>query len=140
MSEQRKMIYADDLIEEICEHKGCFGTETGNGMKKALQDALNIDQKWTYEQAANDIERYVLRQEPPAIKAAAMAVVALRKKSEKPPKTNADRIRAMSDEELAVLLSQRGCPCVPGLTNEMCSLHETCKESVEVWLRQPAEK
>ncbi len=46
---------------------------------KSVKEALNIDQKWTPEQAKNDIERYVLRSELPAVKAAALAVMALEK-------------------------------------------------------------
>ena len=47
--------------------------------------------------------------------------------------TNADRIRAMSDEELAEFLSCYGCPC----PDRDC--HASCKDCVVQWLKQPAE-
>ena len=54
------------------------------------------------------------------------------------PKTNADRIRAMSDEELAELVAKYVycglCPlehrCIPG----------ECNKVVMEWLKQPAEE
>lgn len=41
------------------------------------KEALEYDQKWTPEQARNDLERYLLRDEPPAYKAVALAMQAL---------------------------------------------------------------
>ena len=41
------------------------------------KEALAFDQKWTPEQARNDLERYLLRDEPPAYKAVALAMQAL---------------------------------------------------------------
>lgn len=52
---------------------------------KSVKEALDIDQKWTPEQAKNDIERYVLRSELPAVKAAALAVMALEKQIPQKP-------------------------------------------------------
>lgn len=43
------------------------------------EQALNFDQKWTAKQAFNDLERYLLRQEPPAMKAVALGMQALEK-------------------------------------------------------------
>lgn len=43
------------------------------------EKALNYDQKWTAKQAFNDLERYLLRQEPPAMKAVALGMQALEK-------------------------------------------------------------
>lgn len=43
------------------------------------EKALNFDQKWTAKQAFNDLERYLLRQEPPAMKAVALGMQALEK-------------------------------------------------------------
>lgn len=40
------------------------------------EQALNFDQKWTAKQAFNDLERYLLRQEPPAMKAVALGIPA----------------------------------------------------------------
>lgn len=48
------------------------------------------------------------------------------------PKTNADRIRAMTDEELAKILNG-GCPPGGAKCNERC---ETCWLD---WLRSPVE-
>jgi hypothetical protein len=63
------------------------------------------------------------------------------------PQTNADRIRAMSDEELAVFLEYFGCChyCSeherlsdnPLLRNERCD--EKCEEHCLEWLQRPAE-
>ena len=47
--------------------------------------------------------------------------------------TNADRIRAMSDEELAEFLSCCGCPCPAR------DCHASCKDCILDWLKQPAE-
>ena len=47
-------------------------------------------------------------------------------------RTNADRIRAMSDEELAEFLSY-GCPC----PTENC--RPSCVNCIGNWLKQPAE-
>lgn len=51
------------------------------------------------------------------------------------PMTNADRIRAMSDEELAVVIAQ-GVGCV--LTAPNCR-DDDCTPCVLKWLKQPAE-
>jgi hypothetical protein len=60
------------------------------------------------------------------------------------PKTNADRIRAMSDEELMQLLFTKiSCGhicsfCVPTMrTERKCDGH--CRNGVLKWLQQPAE-
>lgn len=50
-----------------------------------IEEALKIEQNWTVEQARNDIERYLLRDEPPAYKAVALAIVALEKQIPKKP-------------------------------------------------------
>lgn len=43
------------------------------------EKALNFEQSWTAKQVFNDLERYLLRQEPPAIKAVALGMQALEK-------------------------------------------------------------
>ncbi len=43
------------------------------------EEALNFNQKWTAEQAKNDLERYLLRDERPAYKAVALGMQALEK-------------------------------------------------------------
>ena len=64
------------------------------------------------------------------------------------PKTNADRIRAMTDEELAAYLVDIGFDChlcsehrrldnEPLLHNEKCD--ERCEQHCLEWLKQPAE-
>lgn len=50
------------------------------------------------------------------------------------PQTNADRIRSMSDEELAELLCIDHCVQIRG-NNKLCD--GTCFLCVEEWLRQP---
>ena len=68
----------------------------------------------------------------------------------KPPMTNADRIRDMSDEELAVFLDDLTCLCVD--CNEHDGVNENCpiykqgcgrycepKDLLD-WLQQPAEE
>jgi hypothetical protein len=49
------------------------------------------------------------------------------------PKTNADRIRAMSDEELAEFISSCGCP------DHARDCRKTCTDCVMKWLGEPAE-
>jgi hypothetical protein len=51
-------------------------------------------------------------------------------------KTNADRIRAMSDEELAVIIAQ-GVGCVFNKPN--CQHYDDCTPYIKKWLKQPAE-
>ena len=56
------------------------------------------------------------------------------------PKTNGDRIRAMSDEELAKMLTLAGevFTCLKCMENvEECSMK--CDEQCLEWLKQPAE-
>lgn len=50
------------------------------------------------------------------------------------PLTNADRIRAMSDEELADFISACGCP------DHARDCKESCKDCTMEWLKQPAEE
>ena len=49
------------------------------------------------------------------------------------PITNADRIRAMTDEELGKFLSIYGCPC------HARDCRASCEDCVIDWLQQPAE-
>ena len=55
------------------------------------------------------------------------------------PKTNADRIRAMTDEELCEFLSKcEFCDiCPEGCAN--CTYHGDCDKRLLDWLQQPAE-
>ena len=56
------------------------------------------------------------------------------------PMTNADRIRAMSDEELAVFLeSSRGCPTDDDCEYGVHATPENCIKHWTTWLQQPAE-
>ena len=66
-----------------------------------------------------------------------------------PPMTNADRIRAMSDEEFASEMNQRSisttCDIVcQGDCKAIATLNKTsgevCKEIIMKWLKQPAEE
>ena len=52
-------------------------------------------------------------------------------------KTNADRIRAMSDEELAKVPSQFGYSCV--FPQKECGESDTCEKCLLEWLKQTAE-
>ena len=56
---------------------------------------------------------------------------------ELPPNTNADRIRAMSDEELAEIIA-----CPKGLFDRMDCFDDNrdCEDCALEWLKQPAEK
>ena len=49
------------------------------------------------------------------------------------PQTNADRIRAMSDEELAEFISSCGCP------DHARNCADSCKDCTMDWLKQPVE-
>ena len=53
------------------------------------------------------------------------------------PQTNADRIRAMSDEELADVIRDGSC-CPDGYAEKCCSF-DTCNACWVEWLKQPAE-
>lgn len=56
------------------------------------------------------------------------------------PMTNADRIRTMSDEELAEFLeSSHGCPSDDDCEYGRYAKIENCIKHWENWLRQPAE-
>lgn len=61
------------------------------------EQALNFDQKWTAKQAFNDLERYLLRQEPPAMKAVALGMQALEKQM--PQKCTVTTLFEDEDEE-----------------------------------------
>lgn len=55
------------------------------------------------------------------------------------PKTNADRIRAMTDEELAAFLnSTEVCEKQPLAKCAMATTNEFCEACTLEWLRQPA--
>ena len=53
--------------------------------------------------------------------------------------TNADRIRAMSDEELAEVISGLGDCDTCYLYHRRCSMNISCKDAVLEWLRKEAE-
>ena len=54
------------------------------------------------------------------------------------PTTNADRIRSMTDEELATFLSEYGdCPCV-GV--KYCERGTRCEDAALMWLKEEAER
>ena len=54
-----------------------------------------------------------------------------------PPKTNADRIRSMTDEELADWYFDKFFPCVPycSILDE-CPEHDDCKICLLDWLKE----
>lgn len=52
-------------------------------------------------------------------------------------RTNADRIRAMSDEELAKFLRWDVCVMVRGDNRECCG---DCEDCVAEWLKQPVKE
>lgn len=61
--------------------------------------------------------------------------------------TNADRIRAMSDEELAIWLAEwsfcaDACPASTNEVEEAIGYHcpSNCEEQALTWLQQPAEE
>ena len=58
-----------------------------------------------------------------------------------PPKTNADRIRSMTDEELADWYFDKFFPCVPycSILDE-CPEHDDCKICLLDWLKQESAK
>ena len=53
--------------------------------------------------------------------------------------TNADRIRAMSDEELADWLQRLDCMECPAALNCL-NMHKTCNRLLLEWLKQPVEE
>ena len=67
-----------------------------------------------------------------------------------PPVTNADKIRAMSDEELAdIFLRANFCKCCEhnkdGVCNYICAypnipLYDGCIQAALTWMKQPAEE
>lgn len=54
--------------------------------------------------------------------------------------TNADRIRAMSDEELAKFLDKVSIRCPRPSITEDCSMPSGCEKCVLKWLQQQAEE
>lgn len=68
--------------------------------------------------------------------------------TEDKPKTNADRIRAMSDEELAVWLVKKtvyqesafSCPSYLNFLTELDDTKESAIKGTVEWLQQPAEE
>ena len=65
-------------------------------------------------------------------------LVRMVKEKEKPPVTNADRIRAMSDEELAEWAYQMHCGVVCP-DNGAIDCRYSCRDCWLDWLRSPAE-
>lgn len=54
------------------------------------------------------------------------------------PMTNAQRIRSMTDEELAVFLGKTISGCMRH--TEACEVNNTCEGCFENWLKQPYEE
>ena len=52
-------------------------------------------------------------------------------------RTNADRIRSMTDEELAEFMGGIDCWCCP--VGDNCKI-DACKNQLFKWLQQPAEE
>ena len=70
-----------------------------------------------------------------------MAIAALRQQeavTDRHQMTNADRIRAMSDEELAELIDRETDSCAP--TGDCEKMSRDCKACWLDWLQQPAEE
>ena len=62
--------------------------------------------------------------------------------AESKPKTNADRIRNMSDEELVELITELNKECLAGIGKCDCSTYKTCQKcdmEVKKWLQSEAE-
>lgn len=59
-----------------------------------------------------------------------------------PPKTNADRIRAMTDEELAEWLykMRERLTCIPDIQIEKCAKETDCKKCYLEWVRKEADQ
>jgi len=59
----------------------------------------------------------------------------------KPKQTNADRIRAMTDEELAEFMKpyDSGCPRWNGKEPMPCSMRTNCRDCWLDWLKSPVE-
>ena len=57
--------------------------------------------------------------------------------TEKKKQTNADRIRAMTDEELAKLMNYVDCSCCP--VGDNCKII-ACEKQLLEWLQQPAKE
>lgn len=54
--------------------------------------------------------------------------------------TNADRIRAMSGEELEIFFGHRGfCALIQVMHETWCYNRAACKNCIIEWLKQPAE-
>ena len=59
----------------------------------------------------------------------------------RPTQTNADRIRAMSDEELVKLFGYNSiCDYVQDHSSEHCEKYYSCGKCLVEWLKQPAEE
>ena len=56
------------------------------------------------------------------------------------PQTNADRIRAMSDEELEKAIGHRSLCCYIQDETNFCNERESCGDCIKEWLKQPAEQ
>lgn len=55
------------------------------------------------------------------------------------PQTNADRIRMMSDEELAEVISNLGDCDTCYLYHKGCNINISCKDAVLEWLKKESE-
>lgn len=49
--------------------------------------------------------------------------------------TNGERIRSMTDEELAEILPSGDCFCCPIVTRSMYPAYNSCKECALAWLQ-----
>lgn len=60
-------------------------------------------------------------------------------KDGKPIQTNFDRIKAMSEEELAEFLNKSACDYYCNYTSE-CTLGTSCKQGILEWLKSEAKE
>ena len=73
-----------------------------------VEQALEINQKWTAEQARNDLERLLLREERPADKVVALAIRALERQI--PKKICRDNDNGIYEQEFCPMCNKRLFP------------------------------
>lgn len=81
----------------------------------------------------------LLRDKDELLEAYNMAISALEKHISKKPKTNADRIRTMSDGELAMELHKPRCKHCIHIHNAKACLTSSCQQGILEWLKQEVE-
>lgn len=112
-----------------------------NNIKERLLKERDTRRRYEIESANASANGYV-RGVADTLAAVAAAAEAAEQQAQNAPRTNLDRIRAMSAEEMALWLSSRDRECGECLAADVCKdVHGiVCEDVFVMWLNSPAKE